>query len=87
MTAQFDEWYDVLVTGTIVSETPNVHVTKLAAVVATVYDETHPDYDYFKVWPKDSNDPQLPKDHDGKLWFQRSEAAIQVVSNQDGNPT
>lgn len=80
----FLEWYNVKVTGTIISEKGAPHVTDLEATVATVYPKDHPEYDYFKVWPKDDDDPKLPKNHDGKLWFRRSEAKVVVVF-EDGS--
>lgn len=81
---QFAEWDDVLVTGTILSEKGRHSVVDLEAVVSTVYDESHPDYDYFKVWPKNDDDPQLPQGHNGKLWFSRSEAKVVVTSSENG---
>ena len=80
----FQEFDDVRVTGTIISETPPIKVEGLEAVVATVYSTDHRDYNYFKVWPKDSNDPQIGRDgidHDGKLWFERDEATVEVKND------
>jgi len=82
----FYEFYNVRVSGTIISESPPVHVRALDAVVATIYPRDHQDYDYFKVWPENDKDPQLPSNHDGKLWFKRSEAVVDVISDEDGNP-
>lgn len=81
----FYEFYDVRVTGTIISESPPVKVVGLEAVVATIYNLDHGDYDFFKVWPKNSDDPQLPVNHNGKLWFQRSEAQVEVISDENGD--
>lgn len=82
----FQEFYSVRVTGKIVSEEGQPRVEQLEAVVATVYKKDHPDYDMFKVWPVDHKDPQLPKDHDSKLWFDRNEAEVEVISDENGNP-
>ena len=75
----FSEWDTVRVTGKIISEKGEPRVERLLGVVATVYPEGHKDHDYFKVWPKNDKDPQLPVGHDSKLWFQRSEATVELV--------
>ena len=60
-----------------------VRVERLRGVVATVYPPSHEDHDYVKVWPLDPTDPQLPSDHDGNLWFKRSESTIVGVPCPD----
>lgn len=82
----FEDWWEVKVTGTIISEKGNPYVVDLEAIVANANVRSTPDCDYFKVWPKDSNDPQLPKNHDDKLWFRRSEAKVEVVSEDGARP-
>lgn len=78
-TEDFEEHDDVLVTGQIVSEPGKPYVYKLKAQIATTHTKDSEDYDYFKVWPHDENDPQLPKYHDGKLWFRRSTSFVHVT--------
>jgi len=83
----FDAWYTIRVTGKIFSEKGHPSVKGLLVMVATTYPEDHPDHDDFKCWPMDSKDPQLPPDHDGKLWFSREEAqVVEVVSDPNGDP-
>lgn len=79
----FEVWQEVWVTGIIISEKYQPHVINLEAVVATVYPEDHPDHDYFKVWPKHDTDPQLPENHDGKLWFQRSQTKVVIKGRKE----
>lgn len=74
----FSEFDTVRVTGKVVSESGHP-VENLLGEVATVYEKDHRDYDYFKIWPANDADPQLPKGHDGKLWFKRSESKVEVV--------
>lgn len=81
----FCEWDTIQVSGRVSSAAGEVYVKNLEAVVATVYPETHPDFDFFKVWPSNCNDPQLPPSRDGKLWFRRSETSVKVISDADGN--
>jgi hypothetical protein len=69
----FDE---ILITGTITSETPNVRVRRLPAMISTI------SRGWIKVWPLDSNDPQLPADHNGKLWFCTYKSTI-IVTERD----
>lgn len=68
----------VSVTGWVISEKTPTYVTNLRGVVATVQS------DQFKVWPENSDDPQLPKDCDGKLWFDRTKATCEVLEREDG---
>lgn len=35
-------------------------------MISTISGENPP---AIKVWPEDDGDPQLPKDHGGKIWF------------------
>ncbi len=70
-----NEWDIVRVTGNIVSEEGEPFVKDLIGTVAT----NNPYEDYFKLWPHIDDDPQLPKDHDGKLWFQRSKTEVKII--------
>lgn len=80
------EGYTVKVTGKIIGE--DIEVTDLLAEVATVYDEDHPDYDYFKVWPLNDDEPQLTQElrDYGKLWFLRSESTVVAVDDENCDP-
>lgn len=78
-----NECDDVLVTGPIESERGRPVVKELRAQVATVYPDGHEEHDFFKVWPVDDKDPQLPKGHDGKLWFRRSLSTVVVLPDTD----
>lgn len=89
----FKEFDDVLVTGTC-HEWERVdgklvlvlyQVTDLRAQVATIYPECHDDHDNFKIWPWDDYDPQLPKTHDGKLWFKRSTSTVKIINPEAKN--
>jgi hypothetical protein len=75
-TEDFEEYDDVLVTEQIISESGKPHVKNLKAQIATTYPKESDDYNYFKVWPRDDNDPQLPEGHDGKLWFHRETSSV-----------
>lgn len=79
----FSEGFNVLVSGHIISEDGRPFVRNLYAQVATVYDRSHEDYQYFKVWPLEDDDPQLPQGHNGKLWFERSDDDLEVLIISD----
>jgi len=78
----FGEGFNVLVSGHISNEEGRPLVRNLYAQVATVYDRSHEDYQYFKVWPLE-DDPQLPEGHNGKLWFHRDDDTTEVIVISD----
>lgn len=69
----YKEFDRVKITGRIASEPGAPMVTALRCTIATIQD------DQIKVWPMDSDDPQLPATHDGKLWFVITETQIEGV--------
>ena len=82
---EFRENYGVYLTGHIISEDGHPHVERLHAQIATVYPKDYKEYRFFKVWPEDNKDPQLPENHNGKLWFNRGTTIVEVISDEDGN--
>jgi len=83
----FREGAVLRVTGQIISESGHPRVQSLLCMAATVYeaDNKLADPYEFKVWPMDSNDPQLPAGHDGKLWFdyRRPDTHVEVIEKSD----
>jgi hypothetical protein len=73
------EWDVVLVTGPISSE-GNTRVEKLHGTVATASADGA-----VKIWPTDPNDPQLPKNNDGKLWFMPGTFTLELVEQDEIN--
>ena len=71
------EFDDVKVSGVILSEPGGVPVRDLRGTIATAY-RIDSGLTRFKVWPDNERDPQLPPDHDGKLWFDWSDPRTTV---------
>jgi hypothetical protein len=69
--SDLDEFDYVRVTGTVLSEA-DCHVVKLHGTVATLSMDGK-----IKIWPVNPDDPQLPPDCNGKLWFDRATVQIE----------
>lgn len=77
-----EEFDTIEITGRIVSESGKPRVEKLRGVVGTI-SPAGEEPAAIKVWPVDDNDPQLPKEHNGKLWFWIEEAEIVLIDRAE----
>lgn len=72
--ADLEMFERVAVTGQVLSE-DGLRVENLQATVGTLDSDGR-----IKFWPVDSDDPQLPPDCNGKLWFDRETVEVVRVS-------
>ena len=73
---EFDE---IEISGRILSENGQPVVCRLHGVIGTISTKEGT----IKVWPLADDDPQLPNDHNGKLWFKLNECEVRLIRRSD----
>jgi hypothetical protein len=63
---EIKEWDEILISGECTSENGHPFLMNILGVVGTV---SLNEPAALKVWPRFDDDPQLPLNTDGKLWF------------------